>query len=149
MKRLSCLLMALLLLVALVGCGGSKTKDVDVSGLVDALYNTVEFESELKSVSAENYLELPEGAQAAARMSNGTTAEEIIAVRCANEDDAKTVKASIETFLADQRADIERYQPQEVARMEKAVLAQRGVYVVLCISNDSEKAEQIIKEQLG
>jgi len=149
MKRLSCLLMALLLLAALVGCGGAKTKDVDAGGLADALYMTVKFDSELKSVDASNYLDLPVGAEAAARMSNGTTAEEIIVVRCANEDDAKAVKAQVETFVADQRADMERYQPQEVARMEKAVLAQRGVYVVLCVSNDSEKAEQVIKEQLG
>jgi len=149
MKRVCSLLLALLLTVALVGCGGAKTKNVEATGLVDALYNTVKFDSELTSVSAENYLNLPAGAQAAARMSNGTTAEEIIVVRCANEDDAKTVKAEMETFVADQRVDMERYQPQEVARLDNAVLTQRGVYVVLCVSADTEMAEKVIKEQIG
>ena len=149
MKRACFLMMAFLLTLALVGCGGAKTKDVDPNGLVGALYNTVKFDSEMKSVSVDNYLTLPEGAQAAGRMSNGTTAEEIIVVRCANENDAKTVKTDMESFLADQRVDMERYQPQEVARMDNAVLTQRGVYVVLCVSADSEMAEKIIKEQLG
>ena len=150
MKRVCFLMMAFLLTLALVGCGGSKVNNnVTADGLVGALYNTVKFDSEMKSVSVDNYLTLPEGAQAAGRMSNGTTAEEIIVVRCANENDAKTVKTGIESFLADQRVNMERYQPQEVARMDNAVLTQRGVYVVLCVSADSEMAEKIIKEQLG
>ena len=149
MKKTISLLLAMLLTVALVGCGGAKTKDVDVNGLADALYNTVKFDGDLKSVSADNYVTLPEGAQAAARMSNGTTAEEIFVVRCANENDAKTVKADIEKFVADQRVDMERYQPQEVARLDNAVLTQQGVYVVLCVSADSDAAQKVIKEQLG
>ena len=149
MKRTISLLLALLLTAALVGCGGAKTKDVDPGGLADALYNTVKFDSELKTASADNYVNLPEGAQAAARMSNGTTAEEIIVVRCANEDDAKAVKTEIEKFVADQRVDMERYQPQEVSRLDNAVLTQKGAYVVMCVSADSDAAQNVIKEQLG
>ena len=143
------MVLALLTTLALAGCGGAKTKDVDPDGLADALYMTVKFDSELKSVDAGNYMDLPDGAKAAARMSNGTTAEEIIVVRCANENDAKTVKSQIETFVADQRADLERYQPQEVARLDNAVLTQRGAYVVLCVCGDTDGAEKVIKEQLG
>lgn len=149
MKKACFLLLAALLAVAMVGCGGAKANNVEPAGLADALNMTVPFDSELKSVSAENYLSLPEGAEAVAYMSKGATAEEIIVVRCANEADAKTVIAGIETFLADQRVDMERYQPQEVARMDNAVLTQRGVYVVLCVSADSDAAQRVIKEQLG
>ena len=143
------MVLALLTMLALAGCGGAKTKDVDPDALADALYMTVKFDSELKAVDAGNYLDLPDGAKAAARMSNGTTAEEIIVVRCASENDAKTVKGQIETFVADQRADLERYQPQEVARLDNAVLTQRGAYVVLCVCGDTDGAEKVIKEQLG
>lgn len=149
MKRVGSLMLVMLMALALVGCGGSKNKDVDPADLVDAIYNTVGFEAEMKSVSVDNYLTLPEGARAAARMSNGTTAEEIIVVRCANEADTKAVKEEIEQFLADQRVDVERYQPQEAARMENAVLTQRGAYVVLCVSADADKVQQVIKEHLG
>ena len=149
MKRVCSLLLVALLTLALVGCGGGKAKEVNVAALADELANTVQFDSELKRVSLDNYLTVPEGAEAAAYMSTGTTAEEIIVVRCADDGEAKTMKAGIESFLADQRAEMERYQPEEVARMEKAVLAQKGSYVVLCVTSDTDKAESIIKEHLG
>ena len=150
MKKLISLLLVLLLTMALAGCGGAKVNNtVTAGGLADALNMTVPFDSEMKSASVDNYLSVPEGAQAAGYMSNGTTAEEIFVVRCANEDDAKAVKTEMETLLADQRADMERYQPEEVSRLENAVLVQRGIYAVLCVSADAEKAEKIIKEQLG
>ncbi len=150
MKRAISLLLALVLTVALVGCGGSKVNNnVTAGGLAGALVNTVPFDSEMKAASVENYMTLPEGAEAAGYMSNGATAEEIIVVRCASEADAKTVKTDIETFLADQRSNLERYQPDEVSRLDSGVLVQRGVYAVLCVSADAERAETVIKEQLG
>ena len=152
MKRVRVLVLALLLLVSLAGCGKSPAKEVDVAALASKLAQEVQFESSLKELTAEqlgNYLPLPDGASAAAYMSNGTTAEEIIAVKCADEAAAKTLKTAVESFLADQRAEMERYQPEEVARMEKAVLAQRGSWVVRCVTDDTATAEKIIKEYLG
>jgi len=152
MKRVFCLVLILLLAAAAVGCGGSSEKEVDVSALASALAEGVEFEAALKELTAEqlaNYLTLPEGAQAAAYMSNGTTAEEIVAVRCADSGEAAAVETAIKAFLADQRAEMERYLPGEVARMENAVLARKGSCVVLCVTDDTDTAEGIIKEYLG
>ncbi|MBQ2061278.1 MAG: DUF4358 domain-containing protein [Oscillospiraceae bacterium] len=150
MKRIVSLLLVLLLTLALVGCGGAKVNNnVTAGGLADALHMTVPFDGEMKSVSVDNYLNLPEGAEAAGYMSKGSTAEEIFVVRCASEADAKTVKTEIEKYVADQRSNLERYQPEEVSRLNSGVLIQKGVYAVLCVSADAEKAEKIIKEQLG
>ena len=153
MKRMVSLLLAALLALAAAGCGGAaQPKDVDVTALAAELAEKVSYDGTLKELTEKQlsgFMTLPEGAQAAAYMSNGTTAEEIVAAKCASEEDAKAFLETVKSYLADQRAELERYQPQEVARMEQAVLAQRGVYVVLCVSADSAAAEQIIKEHLG
>ncbi|MBE6990496.1 MAG: DUF4358 domain-containing protein [Ruminococcaceae bacterium] len=152
MKRVCSLVLAVILALGVTACGGEKAKDVDVPGLATALATQVKFDSELKTLTAEqlgNYVTLPEGTEAAGYMSGGTTAEEIIVAKCASESDAKALKESIESFLADQRAEMERYLPQETARLEKAVLAQKGSCVVLCVSTDTDTVEQIIKEHLG
>lgn len=152
MKRFFCLVLILLLTAMAAGCGGNSEKEVDVPGLATALATQVTFESDLKTLSAEqlsNYLTLPEGAQAAAYMSNGTTAEEIIVVRCADSGAAAAAETAIKTFLADQRTEMERYLPGEVARLENAVLARKGSCVVLCVTADTDTAERIIKEHLG
>ena len=152
MKRIFSLMLAMLLLLAVSGCGSKEKVEVDVSALASALAEQVAFEAPLKELTAEqigNYVALPEGAQAAGYMSGGTTAEEILVVQCAGSDDAASVKQAVESFLADQRGEMERYLPEEVARLESAVLAQKGSCVVLCVSADTKTAEQIIKEYLG
>ncbi len=152
MKRILSLILIMALALTTVGCGAGGEKDVDVSALASALAQQVTYEAPLKELTAEqlgNYVTLPEGAEAAAYMSSGTTAEEIMVVRCASGDDAAAVQASIESFLADQRAEMERYLPGEVARLESAVLARKGSCVVLCVTADTQTAEGIIKEYLG
>ncbi|MBQ1459860.1 MAG: DUF4358 domain-containing protein [Oscillospiraceae bacterium] len=152
MKRFFALILVVLLTVFAAGCGENGQQEVDVSALASALAQQVEFEAPMKELTAEqlsNYLTLPEGAKAAAYMSNGTTAEEVMAVQCADSSEAAAVKSAIESFLSDQRAEMERYLPEEVARLENAVLAQKGSCVVLCVTADTDTAESIIKEYLG
>ena len=151
MKRLISLVMTLALTLALAGCGGSG-KTVDVAALASDLAEKVTFEAPMKELTAEqlgNYVTLPEGAEAAAYMSNGTTAEEIMVIRCGDSSEASAMEAAIKSFLADQRAEMERYLPEEVARLENAVLARKGSCVVLCVTADTQTAEGIIKEYLG
>ena len=77
MKRVISLLLCALLALSLAGCGGKTEKEVDVPGLATALAAQVSFEAELKTLTAEqlgNFVTLPQGAEAAAYMSGGTTA---------------------------------------------------------------------------
>lgn len=152
MRRIWLCLLTLVLLPALLGCGAQTAPEVDVKTLAQALRDQVSFEAELKEWTPSqlaNYITLPEGTEAYGYMSTGTTAEEIVAAKCTSENDARTLKATVESFLADQRQEMQRYLPEEVARLEHAVLAQRGAYVVLCVSADTQTAERIIKESLG
>jgi predicted small lipoprotein YifL len=152
MKRVISLILVLLLTAALAGCGASGSKDVDVSALAAELAQKVEFSAPLKELTAEqlgNYLTLPEGTRAAAYMTSGLTMEEVFAFRCGSAGDAAAVKTAVEALIASQIDSVRPYQPEAVPRLESAVLVQKDVYVVLCVTDDTDTAERIIKEQLG
>lgn len=153
MKKAISLLLAALLIFALAGCGGAQTKDVDVAAMAADLAKNVKYESEeMRQLPAEklaNYVDVPEGAEAAFYMGEGMTMEEIIAVKCANEKDAAALKTAMEALLKSQIDSVRPYQPESVPRLENAVLIQKGVYVVLCVTDDADTARQIIKGYLG
>ena len=52
----------------------------------------------------------------------------------------------IQSFLDDQSDSFEKYIPEETKRISNAVLEQKGKYVVLCVSGDSDKAKEIIEK---
>ena len=151
-NRTAALLLALALTVALAGCG-SKTEEVDVAALAAELKEKVEFVSgEMKELTADtlsNYVDLPEGTKTAFYMGTGLSAEEIIAVQCANEKDAAALKTNVEHLLKNQIDREGAYHPEVIPRLENAVLIQQGTCVVLCVTDDADTAEQIIRGVLG
>lgn len=152
MKRVISLILILLLAGALAGCGGSSEKDVDVSALASALAGNVAFTAPVKELPQDqigNYLVLPEGSQAAAYMGSGMTMEEIFVIRCPGANEAAQVKSAVESLLSSQIDAVRPYQPESVPRLENPVLVQKGSCVVLCVTDDTDTAEQIIKEHLG
>ena len=47
--------------------------------------------------------------------------------------------------VTDQKASFEGYEPKEVEKLEKAIVKRVGKVVVLSVSNDSDKANEILK----
>ena len=150
MKKILSAVLAALLILTLCACGSSGAKDVDVQALADALRSGVAFEDAMSAVSSDELAfslsGMPETYTAAAYRADGTTSEEIIAVQCGSKDDAAMVKTALETHLAELKDQASKYQPEEVARLDGAILAVNGNCVVLCITADTETANAIIKE---
>ena len=69
-------------------------------------------------------------------------------IKVKSEDYVETVKAAYETRIADQKTACESYLPDEMPKLDAAVVYSNGNYVVLCVSNDSDKATEIIKANL-
>ena len=61
-------------------------------------------------------------------------------------DDAVT---ALENRVAYQKAGYEDYGPAEVPKLDSAVIKSAGSYVVMCVSDDNAKAEEVIKSYLG
>ena len=52
--------------------------------------------------------------------------------------------AGMETRVADQKAALESYQPDEVSKLDKAILTQSGNTVVLVVAADADKAQSTL-----
>ena len=62
---------------------------------------------------------------------------------------SKAVKVSMQSYLDSQKQEMERYKPEEVARLDNAIFATYGTCVVLCVTNDTDTANTVIKEYVG
>ena len=149
MKRIITLLLAVMTAVSLVACGDKASATVDAAGLGKALAERVQFDTALSAIDAGDYLELPEKCEASAYMSDGSTVEEIFVVQCSDKTDASAVKVSMQSLLDSQKQEMERYKPEEVARLDNAIFATSGTCVVLCVTNDTDTANAVIKEFVG
>ena len=153
MKRIFSAVLAALLILTLVACGAGEAKTVDVQALADALKSGVALEDAMSAVSGDELAfslsAMPANYKAAAYRAEGTTSEEIIVVQCDSKDDAAMVKSALETHLAELKDQASKYQPEEVARLDGAILTVSGTCVVLCVTADTDTANAIIKEYVG
>ena len=142
MKRTICLILSLLMIFALTACG-SDAKSVDVQAIADDLANNLAF-GEMSAVSADElsfYLDVPEGCEAAGYMSAGTTFEEVIVVSCTAQN-GEAVYESMRQLVESQKQEANRYQPEEVARLDNCVLegAFKAGFCVLVVSSESNSS---------
>ena len=152
MKKMLAALLAAMMMLTLAACGGgSDTKTVDVQKLADDLKSNVPYSADMIATAVEdlNYkLDPPEGATLAGYQADGTAYDMIVVGQCASEADAKTLYANVQTYMNDLKTEAGRYQPEEVARIEGALLRQSGTLVVLCISDDTAAATAIVEGYL-
>ena len=149
MKRIMSLLLAVMAVLALTACGAEKDTTVNAAGLAEELVDKVSFDAELTAVSADElgyYFQLPVKCEAAAYMSAGSTAEEVIVVECYDGTSAASLRASMQDFLSSQKTEMERYLPAEVERINSAIFETYGTCVVLCVTSDTDTARSVIKE---
>ena len=72
----------------------------------------------------------------------------IVVGQCTSEEDAKTLYANVQTYVSDLKTEAGRYSPEEVARLDGALLRQTGTLVVLCVSDDTAAATAIVEGYL-
>lgn len=151
-KRLSVLLFAVLMIFVLTACGGKKEKDinVDITKLCEELQTTVTSGS-LATVTPElqastYFFDLSKVEESAAALNSGANACEVAIVKCKDTDYTSEVKSLFETRVKNQSALFADYAAGEVAKLEAALIKTAGKYVVLCVTDDAKKAEELLKE---
>ena len=150
MKKIALLLVAAMLACMMTACGGKEeTHDFEVTELAKELRESIEYEDELtESRDAVFYMiygvdESIVKNQSSYFSTNATT-EEISVVECVDKDAAETVKKAFEERVKYQKATFESYAPEEVDRLDKALITVMGNYAVLCVTADVDRAMEII-----
>ena len=78
--------------------------------------------------------------------SSGAVSEEIAILPCADEAAAQKAKTECGTRLELQTMLFTEYKPDEVPKLEKALVLQRGNTIVLCVAADADKARAVLEK---
>ena len=77
------------------------------------------------------------------------TADEIVVICVASEKDVASVKKALQTYEENRRGTMEAYMPEEVEKIDNAVLTSTGCYIGLFISGKSGLDKTTFKEGLA
>lgn len=134
--------------------GTEETADFDVQELADKLKNEGDFKDQIAALDMEIAVSKLYGLDstkidsAAFYTNTNATAEEIAVIKVTSADYTQTVEDAFHKRIDDQKAACENYLPDEMPKLDAAVVKSSGCYVVLCISCDSSKAETVIAEYM-
>ena len=139
--------------VILAGCGDKKT-EFNVTDLGNELVTSISYDDELSPLdidTARMLLNLSDIniVDSAIYEGSGATAEEIIVLKCSSEGDVTKAKNMMDERVAEQKESFEDYVPQELPKLDSAVIKTSGTYAVLSVSGDSAGAEKIIEKYLN
>ena len=155
MKKLSALLLALLLVVGLAACSGSNSgtegKSADLTKVMDDMKAVLE-NKEMMDLGKDNLLQNygidPESVKQFAVYidSTGLKGDEIILLEAKDEEAAKTVKEMIDARYQQKEITMKSYQPEEYAMLKECKVQQNGNYISLIVSPQHEELEKIYNE---
>lgn len=151
MKYLKMLLCMVVIAVCLTACGGSKDITVDVDKLANELQSQTVTSDTLSSTAVEMlssiyFVDAEQMEKGAAYMSSGATACEVAVIECKKASQTSEVEKLFKTRVANQSDLFASYNAGEVSKLDKAIIKSSGKYTVLIVCDDTEKAEEILKE---
>ena len=80
-------------------------------------------------------------------VSGASTADEVAVFEATDAEAAQRIKAVIDTRLASLIEQYSGYGPTKVPKLKDPLLVVEGTYVVLCVSNDNAKAQELLDAQ--
>ena len=145
------LLAGLAFFMILLSACGKETVVIDPSQLAESLLTELSFDDELQPIDAsmaEQLYGIDDAVSIQVWMGSGATAEEIAVLELPDEDSAKAAEQAALDRVTAQKTAFSDYVPAEVARLEQAVVERKGNYVILCVSNEPEKAREMIEKSV-
>ena len=149
MKRMTAWILAAVMIAALCACGGSGSKEIDLNRMAEELVGSAAFSDTLSQpadgVAARLY-DIGDGAakQVILYVGTGATAEEIFLAEASDAASAAALKAACEERVSDQKLVFASYSPGDVAKLDEAILATSGNYVILVVAADTAAAGSIV-----
>ena len=145
MKHCTVLLAAVM--VFLLAACGKKSGAVDAQALLDRLLTEVTYDAELTQVGKRVGLylpELPENSEITMYRGSGYSADEVALVTVRKEADAAQAQKAMEKHLSELRDQFQNYAPEELPKIDHAIIWQTGTNLFLCVTNDYARAQAIL-----
>lgn len=147
MKRI---ILIIMMAALLTGCGKKEVANINPDDVANRLLKEVTYGGNMDQMNDDMIAILYDvNAEDVSKQivycSTDATADEIAVFEATSEDAVKRVEEVVKQRVTDQKASFEGYGPKEVEKLEKAIVKRVGKVVVLCVSNDSDKANEILK----
>lgn len=142
----------LVMVLGITACNKKTEVTMNINELGDKIIKDGEFLDELTPLENDIFTDIYEDVDAndiqekVAYVGTGASAEQVVIIEAKNEESAKNIKAGLKEKL---QYDIEQnrdYLPDEIPKLENPVLQVIDKYVVLCVSNNNEIIETMIKD---
>lgn len=153
MKKLICRIgMIVAAAITLTACGGgAKEITIGADELAGQLATETVTGDPLAAISDEllistYFIDSAKIKDSAVYFSNGSNASEVAVIICNDSDYAAEVETLFKQRLTNQAELYASYNATEAAKLEKGIVRVSGNYVVLCATDDMEKAESILKD---
>ena len=159
-KTVVCAVLAALFALTLAACGENKpaevTHDYDVAEFAKSIADNCAFEDrylamiEDRDFALELYKIDPalvaekNGAKEAVVYVSSATPEMIVCVKGANNDSASGIIAAVKKIISNYIENYTEYGPEQVAKLQSAVIKQDGAYVFIAVTNDNAAADSYI-----
>lgn len=149
-KRIILCMTALVLVLALTACG-KKSNDVtvDIKKLSSDLQATIT-SGDVAEVSSDilastYFLDMEKVEESTAALNSGANGCEVAVVKCKDSAYVSEVEELFKTRAKNQSELFADYNAPEAAKLDAAIIKSAGNYVVLCVTDDTAKAEEILK----
>lgn len=138
----------LILIVFLVGCG--KKEEIVISDLSSAISESVKFSERLTQLDTENIekrysLNTKDYADAVAFVGTVSTCDEYVIIKT---ESAESVAKKLKEYVSNKKDDYKTYRPNETYKLDSAMIEVHNNSVVMIITEDSKKAQNVYEEYL-
>lgn len=146
-------------LIVIVGVGiiflnkNNKNIQINTKDLASKIIEAGVFEDELVEVNSEMIMSdynftTDEVEEFVSYQGSGATSEEIVILKVKEKSNLNNIKNKIEDRLEERKEAFESYLPEEVGKIDNKVFRVEGNYVILCISNDTNKVNTLINDYI-
>lgn len=162
MKKLSIIILVLLMLLSLGACspagegGGETTETKQEKALnMESLYDTFEKTADLSEMEVWDDLEFFGIEQSDVKQAvlavhgPGTKADEIWLIEAVDLDAAEAIAKLAESHRKNQSEAYKKYAPEQHQVLEKAEILQSGKYVIMIVSPEVEALVQVLRQEAG
>lgn len=139
---------ALALCLLMAACGEKAPAAYDPTSTAEALQASSAFSQTLEEIDQDTactYYILDAATVSSSAIYGSTSgAEEITVLTLTDDKAAKAALESLKGHVEDQKEALQNYQPDEITKLESAILDQRGNSVLLVVANDAAAAQAAI-----
>ncbi|MDO4475116.1 MAG: DUF4358 domain-containing protein [Eubacteriales bacterium] len=151
-KKFTLAVLTILAIFLLTACGGKKSGDitVDITKLCDDLKATVTSGDLIianeNNLAATYFFEMDKLEESIAALNSGANACEVAIVKCKDSDYVSEVQDLFKGRVQNQSNLFADYNAAEVSKLDAAIIKSAGNYVVFCVTDDTAKAEEVLKK---